>query len=337
MASEDAVVLGMGGWGTALANLLATQGRTVWLWGRDPERAEQLRTLRRNEVYLPNVPIAETVIPTADLACVRNAPLILFVAPSRATHEVANKVQEIGISSDAALVSATKGFEFPSGRRISEILHSLFPQNPVAVLSGPNHAEEVGLALPTASVLGGSSHSILIQLQRTFSTASFRTYTSDDVTGIELGGALKNVYALAAGVCDGLKLGDNSKAALVTRCLTEMIRLGVALGGKKETFQGLSGIGDLMVTCFSKHSRNRRVGERLGRGETLLQIRESMRAVAEGIPTTETAFNLARLNGVSTPVLDQVYAMFFSGQTPEKTIHNLMTRHLRSESDDPSR
>jgi glycerol-3-phosphate dehydrogenase (NAD(P)+) len=232
---------------------------------------------------------------------------------------------------DAALLSCTKGVERGSGLRMSEILAETFPRHPLAVLSGPSHAEEVARRAPTAIVLGCTDAAVAQRLQRAFHTASFRAYTSDDVAGIELGGALKNIFALAAGVSDGLGLGDNAKAALVTRALTELVRLGTALGGRPETFHGLSGIGDLIVTCFSRHSRNRAVGERLGRGEPLAAIIGSMNMVAEGVPTTYSAHECAVRLGIDAPIITQVRALLDGAASPRDILTNLMTRDPRAE------
>jgi glycerol-3-phosphate dehydrogenase (NAD(P)+) len=214
---------------------------------------------------------------------------------------------------------------------MSEIVAECFPQNPVAVLSGPSHAEEVARRMPTAVVLGSAEAEVRGRLQRAFATSFFRPYTSEDVAGIELGGALKNIFALAAGVSDGLGLGDNSKAALITRSLAELIRLGVALGGKRETFQGLSGIGDLMVTCFSRHSRNRAVGERVGKGERLADIISSMSMVAEGVPTTYSADECARRFQVETPIIEQMRMLLDGERTPREVALNLITREPKAE------
>ena len=214
---------------------------------------------------------------------------------------------------------------------MSEILAECLPRNPVAVLSGPSHAEEVVRKMPTAVVLGSARADVRHRLQQTFATSFFRPYTSEDVAGIELGGALKNIFALAAGASDGLGLGDNAKAALITRSLAELIRLGVALGGRRETFQGLSGIGDLMVTCFSRHSRNRAVGERLGKGECLADIIASMNMVAEGVPTTYSAHECARRLGVDTPIIEQVRALLDGVVGPRETATNLITREPKAE------
>jgi glycerol-3-phosphate dehydrogenase (NAD(P)+) len=226
-----------------------------------------------------------------------------------------------------------KGLEKGTGLRMSEILASIFPGRPIAVLSGPNHAAEVARSVPTASVIGTPSEEIGKHLQRIISTKTFRTYTSSDLVGIEVGGALKNIFAIAAGIGDGLGLGDNSKAALITRSLAELIRLGSALGGKRETFQGLSGVGDLVVTCFGRHSRNRRVGERLGRGETLGQIQHSMQMVAEGVPTTKSARECALKLEVKTPIIDEVYSILYENAPPSEAIERLLKRELRPEED----
>ena len=214
---------------------------------------------------------------------------------------------------------------------MSEVLAECLPGPAVAVLSGPSHAEEVARQSPAAIVVGCARAKTAIRLQTLFNAGTLRAYTGEDLAGIELGGALKNIFAIAAGVSDGLGLGDNAKAALVTRCLAELVRLGVRLGGQRETFQGLSGIGDLMVTCFSQHSRNRRVGERLGRGETPEAIATSMSMVAEGVPTTRSAYRRARTLGVETPVLDQVYAVLYERRPPAEALRGLFLREPKPE------
>src|SRR5581483_1965705 len=302
-------VIGAGGWGTALAILLAKRNREITLWGYEAGHVEKLRATRRNALYLPGVELPPNISPTNNAGALADADLILFVPPSKAMRSVAKNFAREKIASSAVLLSCTKGIEQGSGLRMSEVIEEFFPQNRVAVLSGPSHAEEVSRGMPTAVVLGCREEAIAQELQQVFSSGSFRAYTSDDVAGIELGGALKNVFAIAAGVSDGLGFGDNSKAALVTRSLAELMRLGVALGGRRETFQGLSGVGDLMVTCFSRHSRNRGVGERLGKGETLAQISASMAMVAEGVPTAKSALECARKHGVTAPIIEQVHAI----------------------------
>lgn len=332
-AFRHIAVVGAGSWGTALAVWLSARGGTITLWGHDAQHVEDLCRERTNEAYLPGVPLPSEVRPTADLTDLRGADLALLVTPSRALREVAGKLAAAGLAEDAVLLSCTKGIEYGSGLRMSQILAECLPGRPVAVLSGPSHAEEVARGGPTAIVLGCAEATTGEALQRLFNAAALRAYTSDDVAGIELGGALKNIFAIAAGLSDGLGFGDNAKAALVTRSLAELIRLSLPLGGRRETFQGLSGIGDLMVTCFSKLSRNRMVGERLGRGEKLTEIIGSMRMVAEGIPTTLSAFEQARRLGVKTPIIDQAHAILHEGRAPVAALQELFMRDPRAETE----
>src|SRR5579862_6728655 len=327
---EKAGVIGAGSWGTALAVMLGGNGTPVALWGHDAGRVERMRSSRLNEEYLPGVRLPETITPTASLEDLLDARLLVFVAPSKAAREVSGALAALHPSPETIFLSCTKGIERGSGLRMSEVLSEYFP-NPVAVLSGPNHAAEVARRMPTAAVIAARENGVAERLQSVCSGKYFRVYTSDDVAGVELGGALKNIFAISAGVSDGLGFGDNSKAALMTRGLAELIRLGVALGGRRETFQGLSGIGDLMVTCFSRHSRNRAVGERLGKGERLADIVASMSMVAEGVPTTYSAHECARRFGVETPIIDQVRALLDGTVGPRETATNLITREPKAE------
>ncbi len=333
MSFEKISILGAGSWGTALAVWLAARGQPVTLWGHDPEHIRRLRETRLNETYLPCVPLPPTIAPVEDLAEVAGSDLVIFVTPSRALREVAGQMAAVPLAPGAVLLSCTKGIEFGSGLRMSQVLADCLPGPDVAVLSGPSHAEEVARHSPTAIVLGTPNGDAATRLQTLFNAAALRAYTSDDVAGIELGGALKNIFAIAAGVSDGLGFGDNAKAALVTRSLAELVRLGVRLGGRRETFQGLSGMGDLMVTCFSRHSRNRQVGERLGQGESIEAITGSMRMVAEGVPTTRSAFAVARGHDLETPVTDQVHAVLYEGRAPAEALRGLFLRDPRPESD----
>jgi glycerol-3-phosphate dehydrogenase (NAD(P)+) len=330
---RNIAVLGAGSWGTAISVWLAGRGSGVTLWGHDPAHIASMRETARNDLYLPGVPLPPGIEPVADLNRIQGADLVIFVAPSKALRNVAQGASKVHLEPKTVLLSLTKGLEFGSGRRMSEILAEHWPENEVAVLSGPSHAEEVARNSPTAVVLGAAAPGTGARLQALFNAAALRAYTSDDVAGIELGGALKNVYAIAAGLSDGLGLGDNAKSALVTRCLAELVRLGAKLGGRRETFQGLSGVGDLMVTCFSRHSRNRLVGERLGRGESLEAIVASMSMVAEGVPTARSAFAIARAHRIVTPVLDQVYAICYQGLAPAKALQELLLRDPRPESE----
>lgn len=326
-------VIGAGGWGTALAIVLAERGLPVVLWGYDRTHVEELKSSRTNQAYLPGVSLPENIRPINAMADALDADVVLFVPPSKAMRAVAEKFAALRPQKNMVLLSCTKGIERGTGLRMSEILAEFFPKNPLAVLSGPSHAEEVARKSPTALVLGCGDHAIAEELQRIFSTKSFRAYTSTDVAGIELGGALKNIFAIAAGASDGIGLGDNSKAALVTRSLAELIRLGLALGGRRETFQGLSGVGDLMVTCFSKHSRNRGVGERLGRGQSIAEITQTMTMVAEGVPTALSARECAQRLGISTPIIDQVHAILYENKPPRDAMLGLLSRDPRPEED----
>lgn len=324
-------IVGAGSWGTALALLLQGNGVDVTVWGHDDAALKQIVAEGENRIYLPGVRIPKEIQFTGDLDCLRGQDFVLLVTPSKAIREVAARLSIIGLGENTALISCTKGVERGSGRRMSEILAEFFPENPIGVLSGPSHAEEVARHMPTAVVLGCEDTALAERLQTTFCSSTFRAYTNDDVAGIEFGGALKNIFAIAAGVGDGLGLGDNSKAALVTRALAELVRLGCALGGRRETFQGLSGIGDLMVTCFSRHSRNRLVGERLGKGEALPSIISSMQMVAEGVPTTYSAWECAQRLHVVTPIIDQIRALLDGTVSPRHAVDNLLSRNPRPE------
>ena len=330
MADNSTAILGAGGWGTALARLWSKDGRRIVLWGHNPERIERLRASRENTAYLPGFKLPDTVEVTCSRERCGECSLVVFVVPSVAFRTIAEPFREI-IHPDADLLSCTKGIEHGTGLRMSQILGETFPGHRIAVLSGPNLAIEVARSLPTATVLGCEDTNCALRLQAALGSPRFRIYTSDEVVGIELGGALKNVFAISAGVGDGLGLGDNAKAALVTRCLAELLRLGIRMGGNARTFYGLSGVGDLIATCFSRHSRNREVGERLGQGDRLDQITSRMRTVAEGIPTTKSAFECARRFEVDTPIIDQVHAMLYEEKAPAQALTDLLQREQKSE------
>jgi glycerol-3-phosphate dehydrogenase (NAD(P)+) len=324
-------ILGTGGWGTALATQWAHHGNEVTLWGNTPERVKQIASSRRNPDYLPGIELPPSVALTSELDVCAGADLIIFVTPSVALREVARRLKPALRRDQTILLSCTKGIEHGTGMRMSQILQESFPANPIAVLSGPNLAAEVAQALPTATVLGCRDESIAQTLQEVLGSSRFRVYTSHEIAGIELGGALKNIFAISAGVSDGFGLGDNSKAALVTRSLAELLRLGVAMGGEARTFQGLSGAGDLVATCFSRHSRNRRFGEELGQGKSVAEITNDMKAVAEGVPTARSAFECAQKLGVETPIIDQVYAVLYQGKLPAQGMQELLERDQKSE------
>ena len=330
MKYKRIAILGAGSWGTALAVLWARHGNQILLWSHNPDRAELLRSFRENAEFLPGVKLPSEIVITNNLADCREADLVVFVTPSTAVRELAQNMKGL-IKKEAVLLSCTKGIEHGTGLRISQILEELFPDNVVAVLSGPNLAVEVARDLPTATVLGCRVPECAEALQQQLGSARFRIYTSDETTGIELGGALKNVFAIAAGISDGFGLGDNSKAALVTRSLAELLRLGTAMGGNARTFYGLSGAGDLIATCFSSLSRNRRVGEQLGRGLSLLEITAPMKMVAEGIPTAKSAYECARRLQIETPIIDQIFRIVHEGKPPAQALEDLLGRDQKSE------
>ena len=330
-SSQTAVILGAGSWGTALAMVLSEHFSKVILIGRCIEQCAEINGFHTNSNYLPRVELPKNIVASIDYADAASASLILFVLPTSATRAAATELSTIGISENIPLVSCSKGIERGSGIRMSEIISELLPNNPIAVHSGPTHAEEVSARLATAAVVGSTNLVLAADLQTVFTTSYFRTYTSDDVAGIELGGALKNVFAIAAGIISGIGLGDNAIAALVTRGLAEMSRLGIALGGRPETFSGLSGIGDLMVTCYSPHSRNNRVGKALGSGETLEEITERLGMVAEGVPNTLSIYEAARKHGIETPIIDAVYQILYEDKSAQEALVDLLTRDLKPE------
>jgi glycerol-3-phosphate dehydrogenase (NAD(P)+) len=328
---ESTAILGAGGWGTALAVLWSKRGNAVTLWGHNPSRTGRMRETRENAEYLPGVKLPESIHVTSEIADCLRADLIVFVTPSVALRSVAARLHDAGLDSDTILLSGTKGIEHGTGLRMTEVLDEIFPRNTVAVLSGPNLAAEVSQDLPSAAVLGCCNPQCAEELQSYLGSERFRIYSSDETIGIELGGALKNVFAIAAGAGDGFGLGDNSKAALVTRGLAELVRLGTAMGGNPRTFYGLSGAGDLIATCFSQLSRNRRVGERLGRGETVEQIVASTQTVAEGIPTAKSAYECARRFQIETPIIDQIYSVVHEGKPPAQAMQALLARDQKAE------
>ena len=331
MSFANVGVIGAGSWGTALALLLHGNGVPVTIWGHDPEHVREIAARRENRFCLPGVALPPELRLTAELGDLRDCDLLLLVTPSMAIREVAARLAATGVRGGTVLLSCTKGVERGSGLRMSEVVAGHFPDHPIAVLSGPSHAEEVARKMPTCVVLGCADSAIAQSLQRAFTAPFFRAYTSEDIAGVEFGGALKNIFAIAAGVSDGLGLGDNAKAALVTRALVELGRLGTALGGKRETFMGLSGVGDLMVTCFSRHSRNRALGERLGKGERLADIVASMKMVAEGVPTTYSGFECGRKCGIETPIIDQVKAALDGTVSPADAMARLLGRDPKPE------
>ena len=331
MKLERIAIIGAGAWGSALSLIWANRGHAVLLWGNNASRVEEIRKTRENRIHLPGVVLPKLIGLTSELEACGDADLIVFVTPSTALREIAVRLRPVVNNNNAVLLSCVKGIEHGTGKRMSEILAETFPGHPVAVLSGPNLAIEVSRELPTATVVACTDRECATELQRYLGTPRFRIYTGEELVGIELGGALKNIFAIAAGAGDGLGLGDNSKAALVTRSLAEMIRLGTKMGADARTFYGLSGAGDLVATCFSQLSRNRRVGEELGRGRQLPEIISSMQTVAEGIPTAKSAYECARKLNVETPVIDEVYALVHQGKPALRAMEDLLSRDQKAE------
>lgn len=328
-----ATVVGAGAWGTALATVLVEKGHEVTIWSYEPEVAEAINE-RRSNPYLAGVELPDSLRATNDLAAaIEGAALVVSVSPSQVVHSVMGAVGP-SLSEDAVVVSASKGIELRTLRTMDEVLSALLPA-PVmerfCVLSGPSFAREVADRAPTAVVVASHDEEAGRFVQGAFQTPWFRVYTNLDVVGVELAGALKNVVALAAGVTAGLGYGHNTTAALITRGLAEIARLGVAMGAKSATFYGLAGMGDLVLTCTGSLSRNRTVGYRLGQGEPLDRILADMTAVAEGVKTAEAAHELAARRGVEMPIAEQVYAIVHEGRSPAEAVRALMLRDPKSE------
>ncbi|MBI3849369.1 MAG: NAD(P)-dependent glycerol-3-phosphate dehydrogenase [Verrucomicrobia bacterium] len=321
-------VLGAGAWGTALARLLHQGDHAITLWGHDPEHLEDLRKTGRNERYLPGIDLPKDWRLEADLTrVIEQTECIVVAVPSKAFREVTRALSGFR----GVVVSVTKGIEHQTGLTMCGVLRANAPRAKVAALSGPTFALEVARGMPTAIVAASDDAATALLAQELFHRPAFRVYTSSDLLGVELGGALKNVIAIAAGVSDGLGFGDNSKAALLTRGIVEMRRLGVACGAQAETFAGLSGLGDLTVTCFSRLSRNRGFGERLGKGEKPADILNSVITVAEGYPTARSAFELARRLRISTPIIDEVYAVLYEDKNAGQALRDLTARESKAE------
>ncbi len=323
-------VIGDGGWGTALAISALRAGSDVALWSAFPDYAAKFAASRENTKFLPGVSVPEEITITADAAeALSGAELVISAVPTQFVRETVSRVAG-SLPAEGVVASASKGLERGTLKRPSEILTDVVAGRPVAVLSGPSHAEEVARGLPASIVAAAADEAVAARVQSLVMGPMLRIYTSTDVVGVEFGAALKNVIALAAGAADGLELGDNAKAALITRGIVELARLGGALGARSETFWGLSGLGDLVVTCASRHSRNRAVGECLGRGEKLEEILASTEKVAEGVPTTEAVLELAAKHNVELPIAEAV-GRVLAGKCPREEVSRLMSRAAKSE------
>ena len=325
------VILGSGGWGTALANLLCENGHEVTLWSFLKEECENLKKTGENP-FLKGISLHPAISYTNDFDAVSQAEMVVFATPSFAVRSTAEKVKDL-LPSGCVIVSVTKGIESGTSLRMSEVISEVTGRT-IAVLSGPSHAEEVGKGVPTGCVAACKVQSVAELVQDTFMNEHFRVYATDDVVGVELGGALKNVIALCAGISDGMGCGDNTKALLMTRGLTEMARLGLALGSRKETFAGLTGVGDLIVTCTSMHSRNRRAGILIGQGKSAQEAMKEVGAVVEGYYAAKSAWELAEKTGVNMPITREAYAVLYEGRAPGEALSLLMTRTKQREVED---
>ena len=332
---EQITVLGAGSWGTTIAILLNENGHDVTLWEKFPQLAEAIRRDHENARFLPGISIPWSISVTSDLnVALKDSKYIVFVTPSHTIRDVARSAaSQKNFNKKAIVLDAAKGLENKTFCRMSTVLEQELPQDKKLIncLLGPSHAEEVSRKMPTSVVVAGLNQSILEKIQNVFMSENFRVYTNKDIIGVEFGVALKNTIAIAAGICDGLGYGDNTKAALITRGLAEIKRLACKLGAKKETFSGLSGVGDLIVTCTSRHSRNRYVGEQIGKGKSLKAILDDMVMVAEGVKTTKAAVKLGLSMGVELPIAEQVYSVLFHRKNPEKAIRDLMLRKAKRE------
>jgi glycerol-3-phosphate dehydrogenase (NAD(P)+) len=323
-------VIGAGSWGTTLACLLSAKSFDIALWVHEKNLADEIGKTRVNSAYMPDVALPDNIRVTSSFGdALSKARYIVNAVPAQYTRSVFKEALPY-ISGETIIVSVSKGIERVTLLTVSSILKELSP-HPVAVLSGPSFAKEVIRKLPTAVTLATEDKNTGLLLQEMFNTNSFRVYTHDDLLGTELGGALKNVMAIAAGISDSLSLGNNARATLITRGLVEMTRLGVAMGAKERTFSGLSGIGDLVLTCSSPLSRNYTVGEKLGRGSKLGDILTQMRSVAEGVATAESAYELSRKYNIEMPIVEQIYKVLYEDKDPAHAVKDLMERSLKSE------
>jgi glycerol-3-phosphate dehydrogenase (NAD(P)+) len=325
-------VLGDGGWGTTLAILLHKKGFTVNLWGAFPEYVRFLDQKRLNPRFLPGVKIPGQIKITDDLkVATAEKDLIVLAIPSQFIRGVLRKIKDSGFSRDCVYLSVSKGLEVSSLLRVSEVIREELGNVRLGVLSGPTIVHEVAAGKPTTAIIASQEKKLAGFLQEVFMSGNFRIYTSTDVAGVELGGSLKNVIAIACGISDGLGLGANAKAALLSRGLAEISRLGLKMGAQAKTFSGLSGLGDLVTTCFSPYSRNRSIGEQIGKGKNLAQIKKHMRMVAEGVPTAKSAYMLSRKLSVDMPITQQVYSVLYKNKNPLRAVKDLMMRQKKEE------
>ena len=329
-------IIGAGSWGIALSVLLSNNGHNITIWSALEDEIEMLDKEREHKSKLPGVKLSDEMIFTTNLEkAIKDKDILVLAVPSSFTRTTANKMKTF-VSDKQIIVNVAKGIEESTLMTLSQVIEDEIPQADVAVLSGPSHAEEVGRGIPTTIVVGATSRNTAEYIRNIFMSDVFRVYTSPDVLGIELGAALKNVVALAAGIADGLGYGDNTKAALITRGMTEIARLGMKMGGRFETFCGLSGIGDLIVTCASMHSRNRRAGILIGQGKTMKEAMDEVKMVVEGVFSAKAAMELAKKYDVEIPIIEQVNEVLFNGKSAESAVKELMIRDKKIEIFDDS-
>lgn len=334
LADRKIAVIGAGSWGTAIAVLLAKKGFSVSLWARDEKFAAEARSVHHNPRYLKGVSFPENIEVSSDTAGVlKDAEVVVLVVPSHGTRDVVRRLRNC-MDVSSIIVSLTKGIEIDTHMRMSEVIASELPSKfyeKIAVISGPNHAEEVSRNIPSTTVVSAHNKEVALKLQDVFMTPYFRVYTNPDIVGVELGGATKNIIALATGMSDGLGYGDNTRAALMTRGLAEMTRLGLSMGAQPLTFAGLSGMGDLIATCTSHYSRNRNTGEKIAKGMTIEEVAGQTRMVAEGVKTTKAVYDLAKKRDVEMPITKAVYQVLYEGKDPRDCVSDLMLRGAKDE------
>ena len=328
---DKVCVIGLGSWGSALALTLCKNGYEVHMWTRNEFQANEINTTRENSRFLPGVIFPKEIKISTDLeSVIKDSKIIVLAVPSQAVRSVVKQIKHV-VKEDQILVDVAKGLERETGLRLSQVVKEELPNNEYVTLSGPSHAEEVSRFMPTTLVAASPNLEIAEIVQDAFMNPQLRVYTNPDIIGVELGGALKNIIAFGAGICDGLGLGDNSKAALMTRGIREISRLGVAMGADASTFSGLSGIGDLIVTCTSMHSRNRRAGILIGQGKSLEETLEEVKMVVEGITATEVAYEVSKKLNVDMPITSAIYSILHSNLNPNEVVIDLMMRNKTHE------
>ena len=327
-------VIGAGSWGSALALSLYKNNHKVHMWTRDEEQVKEIRETKQNSKFLPGIIFPDDLIISGNLEeVVKDSEIIVLAVPSQAVRSVCKQIKPF-VKDNQILVDVAKGLERETGLRLSDVVKEELPNNPYVALSGPSHAEEVSKFMPTTLVAACEEIKYAEEVQDAFMSPSLRVYTNPDIIGVELGGALKNIIAFGAGMCDGLGYGDNTKAALMTRGIAEMGRLGVAMGANVNTFTGLAGIGDLIVTCTSMHSRNRRAGILMGQGKTLQETLDEVKMVVEGITATEVAYKVSRRLNISMPITEAIYSVLYEGANADEAVLELMTRAKKHEMED---